>query len=124
MKKISKLVTVAFFVSASFIAFSSFGGAKEIKARMAKRLPVINQLKAKGIVGENNQGYLQFVGSKKEKADVVNAENADRKKVYEAIAKQQKTTAALVGKRRAAQIAQIAGKGEWIQSADGKWKKK
>jgi uncharacterized protein YdbL (DUF1318 family) len=91
---------------------------------MAKRLPIINQLKAKGIVGENNQGYLQFMGSKKEKADVVNAENADRKKVYEAIAKQQKTTAALVGKRRAAQIAQIAGKGEWIQSSDGKWKKK
>ena len=32
------------------------------------------ELKAKGIVGENNKGYLEFIGGKKEKADVVAAE--------------------------------------------------
>ena len=95
--------------------------ADDIKTRMKNRLPVIVELKAQGIVGENNQGYLEFVGSKKDKADVVAAENEDRKTVYTAIAKQQGTTAELVGKRRALQIAQKASPGEWVQDAAGKW---
>ena len=88
---------------------------------MKQRLPVIIELKAKGIVGENNAGYLEFVGAKREKADVVAAENNDRKTVYTAIAKQQGTTAEVVGKRRALQIAQKANPGEWLQDASGKW---
>jgi hypothetical protein len=88
---------------------------------MKQRLPVIIELKAKGIVGENNAGYLEFIGPKREKADVVAAENKDRKTVYTAIAKQQGTTAELVGKRRALQIAKKADPGEWVQDASGKW---
>jgi len=95
--------------------------ADDIKARMKDRLPLIVELKAQGIVGENNQGYLEFIGGKKAKPDVVAAENEDRKTVYTAIAKQQGTTAELVGKRRALQIAQKAGPGEWVQDANGKW---
>ena len=82
---------------------------------------IAKALKAEGIVGEDNQGYLQFVGGKKEKADVIAAENNDRKTVYAAIAKQQGTTAELVGKRRAMQIAKKANPGEWVQDASGKW---
>lgn len=95
--------------------------ADDIKARMKKRLPVIIELKSKGIVGENNKGYLEFVGDKKVNADVVAAENKDRQTVYEAIAKQQATTAELVGKRRALQIAKRATPGEWVQDAAGNW---
>jgi uncharacterized protein YdbL (DUF1318 family) len=95
--------------------------ADDIKARMKNRLPVIKELKAKGIVGEDNKGFLQFVGGKKAKADVVAAENKDRKTVYAAIAKQQGTTAELVGKRRAVQIAKKADKGEWVQDTAGNW---
>ncbi|MCK5420115.1 MAG: YdbL family protein [Desulfobacterales bacterium] len=95
--------------------------ADDIKARMKNRLPVIKELKAKGIVGEDNKGFLQFVGGKKAKADVVAAENKDRKTVYAAIAKQQGTTAELVGKRRAVQIAKKADKGEWVQDSAGNW---
>ena len=95
--------------------------ADDIKARMKNRLPVIKELKAKGIVGEDNKGFLQFVGGNKAKADVVAAENKDRKTVYAAIAKQQGTTAELVGKRRAMQIAKKANPGEWVQDASGKW---
>ena len=98
--------------------------ADDIKTRMKNRLPVIKELKAKGIVGEDNKGYLQFVGGNKAKADVVAAENKDRKTVYAAIAKQQGTTAELVGKRRAVQIAKKANKGEWVQDASGKWLQK
>lgn len=95
--------------------------ADDIKARMKNRLPVIKELKAKGIVGEDNKGFLQFVGGNKAKADVVAAENKDRKTVYAAIAKQQGTTAELVGKRRALQIAKKANSGEWVQDANAKW---
>jgi uncharacterized protein YdbL (DUF1318 family) len=98
--------------------------ADDIKTRMKNRLPVIKELKAKGIVGEDNKGYLQFVGGNKAKADVVAAENKDRKTVYAAIAKQQGTTAELVGKRRAVQIAKKANPGEWVQDASGKWLQK
>ena len=95
--------------------------ADDIKARMKNRLPVIKELKAQGIVGEDKKGYLQFVGGNKTKADVGSAENKDRKTVYTAIAKQQGTTAELVGKRRALQIAKKANPGEWVQDAGGNW---
>ena len=101
-----------------------YASAADIKQRMIARLPVIKSLKDQGLVGENNMGYLEFIGKKKEKADVVQAENKDRRQVYEAIAKQQSTTAELVGKHRAVQIAEKAMPGEWLQDANGKWYQK
>lgn len=113
--KILALGVIGFFV----LGITAF--ADDIKARMKNRLPVIKQLKAQGILGEDAKGYLQFVGGNKAKADVVAAENKDRKTVYSAIAKQQGTTAELVGKRRALQIAKKAEPGEWVQDASGNW---
>jgi uncharacterized protein YdbL (DUF1318 family) len=107
-----------------FLTTNAHSSSKAIKQRMIERLPVIKALKDQGIVGENNKGYLEFVGAKKEKADVIEAENADRKMVYEAIAKQQGATVEVVGKHRAAQIANKAEPGEWLQDANGKWYKK
>jgi hypothetical protein len=98
--------------------------ADDIKARMKNRLPVIKELKSQGIVGEDNAGFLQFVGDKKVSAEVVAAENKDRLTVYKAIAKQQGTTAELVGKRRALQISKRAESGEWVQDAGGNWVQK
>lgn len=113
-----------FFWSMAVVLASHSAHAQDIKARFRDRLPEINQLKADGIVGENNQGYLAFVGGRREKADVVAAENADRKTVYESIAASQGTTADLVGRRRAIQIAKIAAPGEWLQDEAGKWYRK
>lgn len=108
----------------SFLLSNASAFGQDIKARMKARRPIINELKAKGIVGEDATGLLQFVGQKKEKEDVINAENADRRKVYKAIAKQQETTAELVGKRRALQIAKKAKAGTWLQDQGGKWHQK
>ena len=84
-----------------------FAGAADIKARMQERLPTIIQLKSEGIIGESNKGYLEYLpGAAKKMQDVVADENRDRETVYNAIAKQQGTTAELVGKRRALQIAE------------------
>lgn len=108
----------------SFLGSDISAFAEDIKSRMKNRLPVIKALKAKGLVGEDNQGLLQFVGSKKEKAEVVAAENRDRMTIYAAIAKRQGATPELVGQRRAIQIGQRARAGEWLQDAGGKWYQK
>ena len=119
--KLQRLSKIIAFVLITTFATGISAFADDIKTRMKQRLPVIIELKAQGIVGENNAGYLEFIGAKREKADVVAAENNDRKTVYTAIAKQQGTTAEVVGKRRALQIAQKANPGEWLQDASGKW---
>jgi len=123
MKKKLYFAVFAIFLLIVFAA-GAFPSAKEIQARMLARLPEIKALKDKGLVGENNQGLLEFVGQQKENQDVVAAENQDRKMVYEAIAKQQGITVELVGKHRAIQIADKARTGEWLQDADGKWYRK
>jgi uncharacterized protein YdbL (DUF1318 family) len=117
----SKILTVLLI---GVFALSVAAFADDIKARMKNRLPVIKKLKSQGIVGEDNAGFLQFVGDKKASADVVTAENKDRQSVYEAIAKQQGTTAELVGRRRALQNQKRAEPGEWVQDASGQWQQK
>ena len=125
MKNKGLIILVSFFLLSLFVAGSDvFAQAQNIKAGMKARLSAINALKAKGVVVENNKGFLEFREDKKEKDDVVDAENADRSKIYELIAKKQGTTPGLVGKRRALKIAKIAKPGEWIQAADGNWYKK
>lgn len=94
-----------------------------IKERMAGRLPAITQLKDTGVVGENNTGFLEFRGAKKQ-AQLVTDENKDRQTVYKAIAKKQGASADLVGKRRAKMIAQKGKAGQWFQKQDGSWYKK
>ena len=111
-------------VVAGVFLFSASAFCADIKARMKNRLPRIIELKAGGIVGENNQGFLAFIGGNKSEQALVDAENQDRQLVYGAIAKQQGTTADVVGRRRALQIAENAKPGEWLQDAGGKWAQK
>lgn len=113
-----------FFMIALVAGTLAPAGAQNLKERFKSRLPAILKLKAQGIIGENNKGFLEYLGSQRPDQAVVNAENADRKKVYTAIAKQQGTSAAAVGTRRALQIAQKAKPGEMLQNAGGKWYKK
>lgn len=95
--------------------------AESVKDRMLSRLPIIKSLKKRQIVGENNRGYLEFVGPGRERKDVVDAENSDRRQVYSSIARQQGTTLEVVEQNRAVQIHQKADRGEWLQDARGRW---
>lgn len=114
---------MTFFFIFTIVAITSVSYAADITARMQERLPAIKELKAKGIVGENNKGYLEFVGAPA-KEKVVQDENNDRKEVYAAIAAKQGVTVDIVGKRRAEQIVSKAAAGEWLQNAGGNWYKK
>ncbi|BDS08030.1 hypothetical protein NT6N_30700 [Oceaniferula spumae] len=96
----------------------------QIKARMAKRLGQIVALKQKGSVGENNLGYLSPRGALSgSESAMVNAENADRRSVYQIIAGKTNSSATTVGKTRAASIRSSAPGGTWVQLPDGSWKK-
>ncbi|MGD9367264.1 MAG: YdbL family protein [Desulfobacteraceae bacterium] len=123
MNRNGKIMICLLAVSIIF-AFAGSAWAQDIKARMRTRLPVIVSLKAGGIVGENNQGFLTILNQSTDKKDLVAAENQDRRKIYTAIAKKQGTTPELVGQRRAMQIAKKADPGTMVQDAKGKWRKK
>ena len=103
---------------------SQIACATGIKDRMKQRLPAIADLKTKGIIGENNRGYLGFVASDRAQKDVIAAENKDRKMVYTYFAKQQKTTLDNVEGIQAKRKAAKAKSGEFFQSPEGAWMKK
>lgn len=98
--------------------------AQGIKERMKDRLPVIVELKTQGIVGENNRGYLDFVGNVKTHEALIAQENQDRKTVYAHIAKQQNTSLSVVEKNRALQLIERAAPGTYVQMPDGTWVQK
>jgi uncharacterized protein len=111
-------------IVAGLLCTTGLTWAQSVKERMHERLPEIVDLKTRGIVGENNQGYLEFRSGAREKENLVNAENKDRRTVYEGIAKKTGTTADLVGQRRALQIAEVAESGQWLQDQNGTWYQK
>ncbi len=128
MKKIRLINLTVKFLSICLLLFTAFaahaGSGDEIRARMKARLPLLNKLKDAGVIGENNKGYVAVRDNSAETKGVVEAENADRKAVYTAIAKKNGTTAELVGQRRALQIVETGKSGQWFQNAKGEWYQK
>jgi hypothetical protein len=116
------MVTALVIVAA--IAMAATGWTQDVKARMRDRLPTLVDLKARGVVGENNQGFLEMLKGQTEKQNVVAEENQDRKTIYAQIAQQTGTDIKVVGQRRAIQIAEKAAPGEWLQNSSGKWYQK
>ncbi|MGQ3684849.1 MAG: YdbL family protein [Candidatus Loosdrechtia sp.] len=124
-RKILASFTIMTIFCCFFINVLSFAdNLSAIRARMEERLPIILELKSKGILGENSRGYLDYVGRHREKEDIVRAENQDREKVYTTIAQKERVSVEHVGRRRALQIADIARKGDWLQDQDGRWYQK
>ena len=95
-----------------------------VKVRMNQRLSHLDQLKAKGAVGENNRGMLELRGGDTDAGDTVAAENRDRTIVYAEIAKQTGTHVEQVARARARQIAAGSASGVWLQKDDGSWYRK
>ncbi len=121
---IRKIFKIHVLLIICLIVSSQFALADGIKDRMKQRLPVIADLKTKGIIGEDNSGYLGFVTGAKAQEEVVAAENKDRKTVYSHFAQQQNTTIDVVEKVQANRKAEKATPGEFFQNPDGSWHKK
>jgi uncharacterized protein YdbL (DUF1318 family) len=96
-----------------------------VKARMTKRLPQVDALRAKGKAGENNLGFLKERQSlSSEERAVFKAENDDRRAVYALIAKRTGESLSAVGRKRAATLRKLAKAGVWLQDTKGKWYRK
>ncbi|GAB1487902.1 hypothetical protein MASR2M8_03440 [Opitutaceae bacterium] len=98
--------------------------ANAAKARMRERVPVIDQLKVSEAVGENNRGFLEVRSGGGDAAAVVSAENADRQEVFADTASRTGSSAEVVGRAFAKQIAAASAAGIWIQRENGQWYKK
>ena len=120
----NRIMFIAIVAAAALLLTGLTAPAASIKDRMLERIPAINALKDKGVIGENNRGYLEYRSADKPEQQLVNDENSDRKAVYQSIAQQQKVGSVLVGQRRAKQIADIGQKGHWFQKPDGTWYQK
>jgi uncharacterized protein YdbL (DUF1318 family) len=99
----------------------------EVKAALEARkgrFSELKALKAKGLVGENNRGYVEAIGGGADVKAVVNAENADRKAVYQAIVEQNElgdgVLATVEGVFAGVQRDKAAA-GEKIQEPSGSW---
>jgi uncharacterized protein YdbL (DUF1318 family) len=90
-----------------------------------KRLPALDALKASGVVGENNQGFVEVRGNGSDyAANLVADENHDRAVVYTVLARKYSIGPEQVGLLRAKKIAEKSKPGIWLQAPDGTWYQK
>lgn len=124
------MITRILFVCAALFALTAAApvaqaqSAAELRNKMAQRLPQIDDLKAKGAIGENNRGFVEVREAAPNADRVVSDENRDREVVYALIAKETGATPEAVGRARAKQIASQSRSGVWVQAESGAWKKK
>lgn len=118
-------IFVILFITFFGVAAVHAQNASDVRRRMEQRLSQIDALKSKGVIGENNRGFVELRGQGDATAAAVIAEeNNDREFVYAAIARETGATPAAVGKARARRIAQNSNAGVWIQDEAGKWGRK
>lgn len=122
----------------ALLIFSSVGQAakyniKEMTPEVSQaldnrrdRYDKLAEFKKSGVVGENNRGYVEVLSSNAEAQALVEAENRDRKVIYETIIRQNGLTGALetIEKIFAEEQRGRAASGDMIQAEDGRWIKK
>ena len=102
----------------------------EIKKALANRqarYQQLRQLKQEGEIGENNKGYVASLKDNASAATLTEAENRDRRVLYEALAEQNKlgSTGLLEVQKAFAEVqSDKATAGEMVQSSSGSWEKK
>jgi uncharacterized protein YdbL (DUF1318 family) len=101
----------------------------------AARAGRLNEFKALGVIGENNQALveiraldqLQDLRLRSEVQKLVRAENEDRERLFKEIAAAENVDLAQLPRIRetyAATLRANAAPGDWIQTANGDWKQK
>jgi uncharacterized protein len=98
----------------------------DLKARFQSRDAQLTALKAKGALGETYQGFLDSPSGSPtgDAKSLMDAENADRKRLYQLIADKEKTTADVVATRNAKRNFERAASGEMLKFPDGQWRKR
>jgi hypothetical protein len=90
--------------------------------RIRDRLPAIDSMKMAAKVGENADGYLDARASlSTEERDLMEAENADRRFLYQSIADRTGQSVDAIGRQRAVRVFELSKPGVWLKDANGKW---
>ena len=104
--------------------FAADSSKEALQKRFKERYPEIRKLKDAGVIGETDEGYLDYVKDRDpDAAKLVEEENADRKALFALIAKDENTSVETVAKHAAQRNFDKAKKGDFLKT-DGKWKKK
>ena len=100
----------------------------ELKSRFEKRYPTILQYKSDGKVGETTVGLLEAVDPKylddPKLSQLIDDENTDRHALHQLIAKDEGVPVEKVAERMARRNYSNARPGDYLKTADGKWKQK
>ena len=124
MKQMSKIFTAVF--SAAFILTgitASIALAPSAIAQTGAAKQIVDDAKAKGLVGETIDGYLAFVednGSAELQA-AVNEINIRRKSVYTQLARDRNTSPENVAGVSGEKLTAKAKSGEKVKLSDGNW---
>jgi uncharacterized protein YdbL (DUF1318 family) len=95
------------------------------KQRIDARQGAIAALKDRGVLGENNRGFVEARGTlSREEDELTASENGDRRILYAAVAKQTGQTPEVAGRARARKIAENSRPGVWLQDESGRWYRK
>jgi uncharacterized protein YdbL (DUF1318 family) len=101
---------------------------EELQKRFKERYPKLLQAKTDGKIGETYKGYVEAVKEEYLKDEAVkkliNDESADRKELYELMAKEEGTTVEKVAERNAVRNFKKAKKGQFLKGRDEKWEQK
>lgn len=126
--RISLLLIALCAVALNTPAFAADNAAAkaELKSSFDSRTAQLAAAKAAGSIGECTDGTLALVGDLVDAnlSALIEAENADRKKLYQMLASETNASAAQIGERNAMRNYQNAKVGEWLRTRDGVWKKK
>lgn len=128
---------LAFIVAVGCCLTTAHGDSMdELKQRFKERYPAVASLKTDGKVGEVHTGYLGLVedgagqnkvtvaGKEMSVAELIVAENADRTKLYEQLAKQLDTTVEKIAQRNAIRNFEKAGPNEYLKLKNRPWTRK
>ncbi len=129
-KVIMTVITMIIILSAAVNAIAATYDLKTITPEIQQALDArrgrfgeLQSLKAQGIIGENRSGYVEALSQNASATAIVNAENADRKLIYRAIADQNNLTGAIATIEAVFADVQRAKAqpGERVQLANGTW---
>lgn len=100
---------------------------KEAIENRQARFHDLQPLKAEGVVGEDNQGFVKLLKDSSHVEGLVAAENENRRIIYEAVADQNPLGPAGLSQVQSVFAEVQRGKarpGEWIQLRSGEWVQK
>lgn len=97
---------------------------ESVTKSMQARYRDLYKAKLQGKIGETIEGFVAAVQGGGDVQSLINAENADRRKLYQLLAKKEGVTVDEVAQTAAARNFRNAGPEEWLRGPNGKWVQK